>query len=249
VGNRNFQERKGDSAVEKSVLVIDDEEKISRLLQLELSHEGYVVEIAQTGREGLEKALERTWDIIILDIMLPELNGVEVLKQIRKVDAHTPVIMVTARNTTSDKVSGLDEGANDYITKPFEIEELLARMRASMRHQPESAPLQEEEKPPSSLQVDSLVMDRMTRSVVREGKRIELTPKEFDLLLYLMEHKNQVLQRDQIIQDVWGFDFVGDTNVVDVYIRYVRKKIDHGYKKKLIKTVRGVGYCIREEEH
>ncbi|MBY7740371.1 response regulator transcription factor [Paenibacillus polymyxa] len=237
--------------MEKSVLVIDDEEKISRLLQLELSHEGYAVEIAQTGKEGLEKALSLTWDIIILDVMLPEMNGVEVLKQIRKVDNHTPVIMVTARNTTPEKVSGLDEGANDYITKPFEIEELLARMRASMRNQlePAATTSQKEEKQQSKLQVDSLVLEPKTRSVVREGKRIELTPKEFDLLLYLMEHKNQVLHRDQMIQDVWGFDFVGDTNVVDVYIRYVRKKIDHGYKKKLIKTVRGVGYCIREEEH
>lgn len=218
--------------MKKSVLVIDDEEKISRLLQLELSHEGYAVEIAQTGKEGLEKALAHTWNIIILDVMLPEINGVEVLKQIRKVDKHTPVIMVTARNATTDKVSGLDEGANDYITKPFEIEELLARMRASMRHQLESKATssQEEDKPPY-LQVDSLMLEPKTRSVVREGKRIELTPKEFDLLHYLMEHKNQVLQRDQMIQDVWGFDFVGDTNVVDVYIRYVRKKIDHGYKK------------------
>ncbi|MBE3649263.1 response regulator transcription factor [Paenibacillus polymyxa] len=237
--------------MEKSVLVIDDEEKISRLLQLELSHEGYAVEIAQTGKEGLEKAISLTWDIIILDVMLPEMNGVEVLKQIRKVDNHTPVIMVTARNTTPEKVSGLDEGANDYITKPFEIEELLARMRASMRNQlePAATTSQKEEKQQSKLQVDSLVLEPKTRSVVREGKRIELTPKEFDLLLYLMEHKNQVLHRDQMIQDVWGFDFVGDTNVVDVYIRYVRKKIDHGYKKKLIKTVRGVGYCIREEDH
>ncbi|MEC0236422.1 response regulator transcription factor [Paenibacillus kribbensis] len=236
--------------MKKSVLIIDDEEKISRLLQLELSHEGYAVEIAQTGKEGLEKALAHTWDIIILDVMLPELNGVEVLKQIRKVDNHTPVIMVTARNTTTDKVSGLDGGANDYITKPFEIEELLARMRASMRHQLESRATspQEEDNPPY-LQVDSLMLEPKTRSVMREGKRIELTPKEFDLLHYLMEHKNQVLQRDQLIQDVWGFDFVGDTNVVDVYIRYVRKKVDHGYKKKLIKTVRGVGYCIREEDH
>ncbi len=237
--------------MKKSVLVIDDEEKISRLLQLELSHEGYAVEIAQTGKEGLEKAIAHTWDIIILDVMLPEMNGVEVLKQIRKVDNHTPVIMVTARNTTPDKVSGLDGGANDYITKPFEIEELLARMRASMRHQlePVATALPKEDKRQSILQVDSLVLERKTRFVVREGKRIELTPKEFDLLQYLMEHKNQVLHRDQLIQDVWGFDFVGDTNVVDVYIRYVRKKIDHGYKKKLIKTVRGVGYCIREEEH
>lgn len=236
--------------MKKSVLVIDDEEKISRLLQLELSHEGYAVEIAQTGKEGLKKALARTWDIIILDVMLPEMNGVEVLKQIRKVDNHTPVIMVTARNATTDKVSGLDGGANDYITKPFEIEELLARMRASMRHQFESkAFFTKEEDKPTSLQVDSLMLEPKTRCVMREGKQIELTPKEFDLLHYLMEHKNQVLHRDQMIQDVWGFDFIGDTNVVDVYIRYVRKKIDHGYKKKLIKTVRGVGYCIREEDH
>lgn len=213
--------------MEKSVLVIDDEAKISRLLQLELSHEGYAVEIAQTGKEGLEKALSLTWDIIILDVMLPEMNGVEVLKQIRKVDNYTPVIMVTARNTTPEKVSGLDEGANDYITKPFEIEELLARMRASMRNQlePAATTSQKEEKQQSKLQVDSLVLEPKTRSVVREGKRIELTPKEFDLLLYLMEHKNQVLHRDQMIQDVWGFDFVGDTNVVDVYIGMFAKKL------------------------
>lgn len=240
----------GDCVVKKTVLIIDDEEKISRLLQLELSHEGYKVEIAKTGKEGLEKALAHTWDIIILDVMLPEMNGVEVLRQFRKIDNHTPVIMVTARNTTTDKVSGLDGGANDYITKPFEIEELLARMRASMRHQSESKTItvQEDEKP-AVLQVDSLMLEPKTRAVVREGKRIEMTPKEFDLLHYLMEHKNEVLQRDQMIQDVWGFDFVGETNVVDVYIRYVRKKIDHGFKKKLIKTVRGVGYCIREEDH
>ncbi|AKG34843.1 response regulator transcription factor [Paenibacillus durus] len=231
--------------MEQSILVVDDETKISRLLELELTYEGYHVEIAETGREGLEKALGQTWDLIILDIMLPELNGVEVLRRLRKVDEFTPVILVTARNTTSEIVAGLDQGANDYITKPFEIEELLARIRANIRlrgNRPN--PVQE----PSLIQIDDLVINKYTREVIREGHKIELTPKEFDLLVFLTENKNHVLSREQIINHVWGFDFVGDTNVVDVYILYVRKKIDSGFKNKLIKTVRGVGYSIKEEE-
>lgn len=231
--------------MEQSILVIDDEAKISRLLELELTHEGYHVEIAETGREGLEKALGHGWNLIILDIMLPELNGVEVLRRLRKVDAFTPVILVTARNTTSEKVAGLDQGANDYITKPFEIEELLARIRANIRLRGNmSYPVQD----PSLIQIDNLVINKNTRDVVREGQKIELTPKEFDLLVFLTENKNNVLNREQIINHVWGFDFVGDTNVVDVYILYVRKKIDSGFKNKLIKTIRGIGYCIKEEE-
>jgi DNA-binding response OmpR family regulator len=231
--------------VEQSILVIDDEAKISRLLELELTHEGYHVEIAETGREGLEKALGQGWNLIILDIMLPELNGVEVLRRLRKVDAFTPVILVTARNTTSEKVAGLDQGANDYITKPFEIEELLARIRANIRLRGNMPyPVQD----PSLIQIDNLVINKNTRDVVREGQKIELTPKEFDLLVFLTENKNNVLNREQIINNVWGFDFVGDTNVVDVYILYVRKKIDFGFKNKLIKTIRGIGYCIKEGE-
>lgn len=231
--------------MEQSILVIDDEAKISRLLELELTHEGYHVEIAETGREGLEKALGQGWNLIILDIMLPELNGVEVLRRLRKVDAFTPVILVTARNTTSEKVAGLDQGANDYITKPFEIEELLARIRANIRLRGNMPyPVQD----PSLIQIDNLVINKNTRDVVREGQKIELTPKEFDLLVFLTENKNNVLNREQIINNVWGFDFVGDTNVVDVYILYVRKKIDFGFKNKLIKTIRGIGYCIKEGE-
>ncbi|OKP93405.1 DNA-binding response regulator [Paenibacillus sp. P32E] len=231
--------------VEQSILVIDDEAKISRLLELELTHEGYHVEVAKTGREGLDKALGQAWNLIILDIMLPELNGVEVLRRLRKVDAFTPVIMVTARNTTSEKVTGLDQGANDYITKPFEIEELLARIRANIRlHGNLPNPAEES----NLLQIDNLMINKQTRDVVREGQKIELTPKEFDLLVFLTENKNHVLNREQIINHVWGFDFVGDTNVVDVYILYVRKKIDSGFKNKLIKTIRGIGYCIKEEE-
>jgi DNA-binding response OmpR family regulator len=236
---------KGGADMGKSVLVIDDEERISRLLQLELSHEGYQVEIAHDGREGLEMALGQTWDIIILDIMMPGLNGVEVLRRLRKVDGNTPVILVTARNTIPEIVSGLDQGANDYITKPFEIEELLARIRAHTRIPAPSLASQTEETP--VLEADDLTINKQTRDVFRGNQRMELTPKEYDLLVYLVEHKNHVLTREQIIKEVWDFDFVGDTNVVDVYIRYVRQKIDKGYKKKLIKTVRGIGYCIRED--
>ncbi|OBZ14255.1 DNA-binding response regulator [Bacillus sp. FJAT-27264] len=230
----------------KSVLVIDDEERISRLLQLELSHEGYEVEIAHDGREGLELALGQSWDIIILDIMMPGLNGVEVLRRLRKADETTPVILVTARNTTPDIVSGLDQGANDYITKPFEIEELLARIRAHIRTPAGNSQLQGEESP--VIEADNLTINKQTRDVTRGEQRIELTPKEFDLLVYMIEHKNHVLSREQIIKDVWDFEFVGDTNVVDVYIRYLRQKIDKGHKKKLIKTSRGIGYSIREED-
>ncbi|NUU62146.1 response regulator transcription factor [Paenibacillus agri] len=230
----------------KSVLVIDDEERISRLLQLELSHEGYEVEIAHDGREGLELALGQPWDIIILDIMMPGLNGVEVLRRLRKVDETTPVILVTARNTTPDIVSGLDQGANDYITKPFEIEELLARIRAHIRTPAVKPQPQGEES--SIIEADNLTINKRTRDVTRGEQRIELTPKEFDLLVYMIEHKNHVLSREEIIKDVWDFEFVGDTNVVDVYIRYLRQKIDKGHKKKLIKTSRGIGYSIREED-
>lgn len=244
--NDNGMMQSGVDAVPRNILVIDDEEKISRLLQLELIHEGYEVDLAGNGREGLEKALQRSWDLIILDIMLPELNGIEVLRRLRRTDETTPVIMVTARDTTPDKVAGLDQGANDYITKPFEIEELLARIRANIRHRADETAQQERES--DVIQIDGLVLNKKSRIVIREGQRIELTPKEYDLLLYLMENKNHVLCREQIITNVWGFDFVGDTNVVDVYIRYVRKKIDQHFTMKLIQTIRGVGYCIREEE-
>ncbi|WP_156130877.1 response regulator transcription factor [Paenibacillus sp. FSL H7-0357] len=228
-----------------SILIVEDEVKISRLLELELTYEGYHVEIAENGRDGLEKALAQGWNLIILDIMLPELNGVEVLRRLRKVDAYTPVILVTARNSTSEKVAGLDQGANDYITKPFEIEELLARIRANIRLGGEKSNSPQE---PSIIQINNLIINKHTRDVIREGQKIELTPKEFDLLVFLTENKNQVLNREQIINHVWGYDFVGDTNVVDVYILYVRKKIDSGFKNKLIKTIRGIGYCIKEED-
>jgi DNA-binding response OmpR family regulator len=227
----------------KDVLIVEDENKIARLLELELTHEGYSVTIADNGKEGLDQALSRSWGLIILDIMLPELNGIEVLRRLRKVDNQTPVIVVTARNTTPDIITGLDQGANDYITKPFEIEELLARMRAAMRNRSDVPALIE---PSSVLQINNLTVNKVTRDIICEGRRIDLTPKEYDLFLFLLENKNHVLSREQIIHHVWGYDFVGDTNVVDVYIRYIRKKIDHEFDLSLIHTIRGVGYCVRE---
>ncbi|MFC5406317.1 response regulator transcription factor [Cohnella soli] len=229
------------------VLIVEDEKKIARLLELELIHDGYTVTIADNGRDGLDQALSKEWKLIILDIMLPELNGIEVLRRLRKVDVETPVIVLTARNTTPDIVSGLDQGANDYITKPFEIEELLARMRAAVRNR-----FIEQTDPKassSSLKIDNLTLNKATRDINREGKKIELTPKEYDLFLFLLENKYQVMNREQIINHVWGYDFVGDTNIVDVYIRYIRKKIDHDFDVNLIHTFRGVGYCVREEEN
>jgi two-component system OmpR family response regulator len=231
----------------KSLLIIEDEDKIARLLELELTYEGYRVELASTGREGLEKILSKDWDLVLLDIMLPELNGLEVLRRIRNTDINTPIILITARDATPDKVSGLDLGANDYITKPFEIEEVLARIRSCLRKSNLIEHTQEPAKQ-KTLSIHDLTVNLMTREVVRENNSIELTPKEFDLLIYLLENKNQVLTREQIINQVWGFDFVGDTNVVDVYVRYLRKKIDYPFKLQLIQTYRGVGYCIKESK-
>jgi DNA-binding response OmpR family regulator len=231
----------------KSLLIIEDEDKIARVLELELTYEGYEVELAKTGREGLEKALSNAWDLVLLDIMLPELNGLEVLRRIRNSDLNTPIILITARDATPDKVSGLDLGANDYITKPFEIEEVLARIRSCLRKTNQMEPTLESNNQ-KTLSLNELTVNPITREVIRENNSIELTPKEFDLLIYLLEHKNQVLSREQIINHVWGFDFIGDTNVVDVYVRYLRKKIDYPFKLQLIQTYRGVGYCIKENK-
>ncbi|OYD06092.1 response regulator transcription factor [Paludifilum halophilum] len=226
----------------KRILIIEDEAKIARVIKLELEYEGYGVETAADGAKGLEKAKTEGWDLILLDIMLPCLNGIEVLRRLRSEDQTTPIILLTARDTVPDKVTGLDQGANDYITKPFEIEELLARIRACIRTN--SAWRTAEEDPP--LSIADLKVDEKTRLVTRQGRAIELTPREFDLLVYLLRNKNQVLNREQMITRVWGFDYHGDTNVVDVYVRYLRKKIDYGFDFPLIHTVRGVGYCMRE---
>lgn len=221
------------------ILLVEDEEKLARVVELELRYEGYEVEKAFDGREGLEKALSGDFDLVLLDIMLPSLSGMEVLRRLRR-ESQVPVIMVTARDTVVDKVSGLDSGADDYITKPFEIEELLARIRAALRKRParqESA----------VLTAGPLTMDPERHEVTVKGTPVELTRREFDLLRYLLENKEKVISRESLLDNVWGFDFVGETNAVDVYIRFLRAKIDEAFGIKLIHTVRGVGYVIREE--
>ncbi|MGG1517683.1 response regulator transcription factor [Paenibacillus oryzisoli] len=225
------------------VLLIEDEERIARVLQLELEHEGYDVHVRTDGRSGLEAALnEGEWGIVLLDVMLPEMNGLEVLRKIRQVDAALPIILLTARDAIPDRVSGLDQGANDYVTKPFATEELLARIRSLLR----TKSLQEQPpEQPHVLKVDDLTMDLKSRAVTREGTAIELTPTEFELLRFLIQHQDEVMSREQIISEVWGYDFIGDTNVVDVYIRYLRQKVDKPFAVKLIQTIRGIGYLLK----
>ncbi|MBT2758349.1 response regulator transcription factor [Mesobacillus foraminis] len=235
------------------ILIVEDEEKIARVLELELTYEGYETGKAHDGLEGFRLFQEETWDLILLDVMLPGISGIELLRRIRTVNTGVAVIMLTAKDSVEDKVSGLDLGANDYITKPFQIEELLARIRASLRmsqlqlqnqahshgHFPENE---------GWLAVGELTLNEMTREVKRGEDEIELTPREFDLLAYLMKHPRQVLNREQLLNGVWGYDYYGDTNVVDVYIRYLRNKVDKPYGAALIHTVRGVGYVIKDSK-
>ncbi|MCK2000968.1 response regulator transcription factor [[Brevibacterium] frigoritolerans] len=228
----------------ESVLIVEDEEKILRLLELELEIEGYQVGKAMDGKEALEAYQSRKWDLILLDVMLPGISGIELLRKIRTKNNITPVILLTAKGSVEDKVSGLDLGANDYITKPFQIEELLARIRAVLRMRPAASSMEVEIG--GWLNTADLKVNDKTREVIRGDSHIELTPKEYDLLLYLLKNKRQVLSRDQILEAVWGYDFQGETNVVDVYIRYVRKKLEHGFETPLIHTVRGVGYVMKD---
>ncbi|WP_226619795.1 response regulator transcription factor [Cytobacillus firmus] len=229
--------------MKESILVAEDEARIARLLEIELEFEGYRVTKAMDGFQAMELYRTGSWDLIILDIMLPGFSGIEILRRIRSKDKQTPILLLTAKSSVEDKVSGLDLGANDYITKPFQIEELLARIRAALRVKTAAA-----EKTPAidCLEVSDLKLNEKTREVSRGDQSIELTPREFDLLVYLMTNKKQVLNREQILEAVWGYDFLGDTNVVDVYIRYLRKKIDLPEMPSLIHTIRGVGYVLKE---
>ena len=222
------------------ILLVEDEEKLARMVELELTYEGYGVEKAPDGRAGLELALSGQFDLVLLDIMLPRMSGMEVLRRLRK-ESQVPVIMLTARDTVVDKVSGLDSGADDYVTKPFAIEELLARIRAALRKkggaQVPQTPL---------LSAGEVILDVERHQVSVRGQPVELTKKEFDLLRCLLENKGRVLTREALLDAVWGFDFVGETNSVDVYIRFLRSKLDDAFGIKLIHTVRGVGYVIKE---
>ncbi len=220
------------------ILLVEDEEKLARMVELELKYEGYQVEKALDGRKGLELALSGGFDLVLLDIMLPQLSGMEVLRRLRR-ESQIPVIMLTARDSVPDKITGFDSGADDYVTKPFAIEELLARIRAVLRNKSGQSG--------APLAVGPLVMDVEKHQVMVRGQSVELTKKEFDLLRHLLENKDRVLTREALLDAVWGFDFVGETNSVDVYIRFLRSKLDDAFGLKLIHTVRGVGYVIKEE--
>lgn len=223
------------------VLIIEDEVKLARFVELELRYEGYDVTVVHNGREGLETFLLEKFDLILLDLMLPGLNGIEICRRIRKT-SDVPIIMLTAKDEVMDKVSGLDSGADDYLTKPFAIEELLARMRVALKHSIKK----EDEK--NIITVGNLTVDADKRIVKVDSDIIDLTKKEFELLLYLVRNKNIVLSREQILNSVWGYTYMGETNVVDVYVRYLRSKLDEVYDIKYIHTVRGVGYIVKDEE-
>ena len=219
------------------ILIVEDEEKLAKFVQLELGYEGYEVTVANDGLSGLMAARDTEPDLILLDWMMPGLTGVEVCRRLRSTGAMMPVILLTAKDGIEDRVAGLDAGADDYVLKPFSIEELLARVRAHLRrNQPED---------PEVFQFADLTLSRKSREVKRGDRAIELTAKEFDLLDYLITHPKQVLSRDRILEEVWGYDFMGDSNIIEVYIRYLRLKLEAESESRLIQTVRGVGYVMR----
>lgn len=231
--------RVGVNTMADKILVVEDDEGIARYLSLELRHEGYDVSLARDGRAALELAGEGPWAAILLDVMLPYLNGVEVCRRI-KAHSAVPIILLTARDAISDRVAGLDAGADDYLTKPFAIEELLARIRVQLRRRlPQEGPLL----------FGDLSINQRSREVSRGQQTVELTKREFDLLEFLAINTNRVQTREAILERVWGYDFLGDTNVVDVYIRYLRAKLDDPFPDKLIHTVRGVGYVLKEHRN
>lgn len=221
------------------ILIVEDEVKISRLIELQLKHEGFITDTAFDGSEGLSKIEKNNYDLVLLDLMLPRIDGIEVCNRVRQF-SDIPIIMLTAKDDVRDKVSGLDTGADDYLTKPFVFEELSARIRANLRKQ-------RKDKSKEIIKVNDLMLNKETFEVTRDGKIVELSKTEFDLLYLLMENKGIVLTREKILNRIWGYDYFGSDNILDVYIKYLRDKVDKPFDKKLIKTVRGVGYTIKEE--
>lgn len=220
------------------ILLVEDEAKLARFIELELISEGYTVSVAPDGMIGLTQARDQPPDLLIADWMMPGLTGVELCRRLRATGSKVPVILVTAKDEVADRVAGLDAGADDYLVKPFSIEELLARVRAHLRrHQAGDEDL---------LQFADLSLNRRTREVFRAERSVDLTAKEFDLLSYLLTHPRQVFTRDQILEQVWGYDFLGDSNIIEVYVRYLRLKLEENGEKRLIQTARGVGYTLRE---
>lgn len=221
----------------KKILIVEDERKLARFMELELTHEGYTVDIVSDGQSAIMNLMNKEYDVMLLDLMIPVIDGIEVTKRARTF-TDIPIIMITARDGLEDKVKGFDIGADEYMTKPFEMSELLARLRALFRKKADKT--QEKE-----LSYKDLTLNKETYEVFRGKDSKELTKKEFDLLSYLLENQGIVLSREKILNTVWGFDFEGETNVVDVYIRFLRGKLDDQYEEKLIHTVRGAGYLIR----
>ena len=225
------------------ILIVEDEAKIARFLELELKHEGYEVAHAADGRTGLEMALQKDVDLVLLDIMLPGLSGIEVCRRVR-MESQVPIIMLTAKDDVTDKVAGLDMGADDYMTKPFAIEELLARIRVTLtRHSTKHQAETEKEE----LAFGALKLNTTAHSCEYNGENLTLTKKEYDLLECLLRNKNVAMSREQLLSTVWGYEYMGDTNVVDVYVRYLRQKIDDKYGIHMIETIRGIGYMIKDE--
>jgi len=223
-----------------TILVVEDEMKIARFLQLELMHEGYKVIVVNNGYDGAKKGVSEEVDLILLDLMLPGLSGIEVCRRIRSTSS-VPIIMLTAKDDVSDKVTGLDMGANDYITKPFAIEEVFARIRNALKGH-----IRDKEHK-KIYKYKNLIVDIDKYEVTYGGEKIILTKKEFQLLVYLLDNINTVVPRETILSEVWGYEYIGETNIVDVYVSYIRNKIDQKYNIETITTIRGIGYIIREE--
>ena len=221
-----------------NIFLVEDEAKLAQFIELELKYEGYNVTVVNDGLSGLSNARESDPDLILLDWMLPGMSGVDICKRLRQTRNNVPIILLTAKDDIGDRVAGLDAGADDYIVKPFNLEELLARVRANLRRN--------QQDDPDLLEFLDLTLNSNTRQVFRGDLLIELTAKEFDLLEYLMSHPKQVLTRDQILERVWGYDFMGDSNIIEVYVRYLRLKLEAEKEKRIIQTVRGVGYVLRD---
>ncbi len=219
------------------ILVVEDERRLAQLVRRVLEEEGHTVDLAYDGEEGLHMSLEGTHDVIVLDIMLPQINGLDVCRSLRHGRVDTPVLLLTALDSVDDRVAGLDAGADDYLPKPFAFQELLARIRALGRRRVEG-------REPQQMQVEDLVLDLRRRKAKRDGRQIELSPKEFSLLEFLMRNQGRVVTRTQILDHLWGYDFATDSNLVDVYVAYLRRKVDKESPRPLIRTIRGVGYAL-----
>lgn len=220
------------------ILVIEDEQKLAKFLELELQYEGYEVTLVLDGNQGLEVAQKNNPDLILLDWMLPQMSGFDVCRQLRSLGYLSPIILLTAQDDVSDRIASLDAGADDYLVKPFSIESLLSRLKIHLGHN--------SEQDPDELHFLDLTLNRRTREVKRGDRNIDLTATEYDLMEYLISHPRQVLTREQILEKVWGYDFSGDSNIIEVYVRYLRLKLESNKEKRIIQTIRGVGYVLKD---